>query len=334
MTATTSSAASETDSARNRTWGSSAAQRTSTSAPPPPSPPGRCTSSSTTVGRSSCTTATAESTESASPTTRTRSSRLARTPARNMSWSSTSTTSTGSSASPISQPLLAPQGRRQVDLGPAPGRGRHLGGAAAPAHPTQDRLSHPEAVVRDPVEVEALAPVAHEHLDPVVARLEVDRHGRTTVPRRVEQRLAGREQQGRGVLVGDAVPDHDRLDRDRLDVLDLRDDRSKLRRERRPRLGTVVVEPRAQLALLRTGDPGDGLGVVRLLADERERLQDRVVQVRGDVGPLGLARTRCPLLGQLSRETQPPRPEHERDPEQHRDGGDRGIDRPRPRPTP
>src|SRR5690606_3561942 len=149
----------------------------------------------------------------------------------------------------------------------------------------------------------------------------------TTVPRRVEQRLAGREQQGRGVLVGDAVPDHDRLDRDRLDVLDLRDDRGELGRERRPRLGAVVVEPRAQLALLRPGDPGDGLGVVRLLADERERLQDRVVQVRGDVGPLGLARTRRAFLRQLSRETQPPRREHERDPEQHRDRGEGGVDR-------
>ncbi len=101
----TSSAASETDRARNRTGGSdtrNSAHCASTCAPPDPAPgagfssgpAGRCTSSRTTSGRNRATAATAPATSAASPTT-SRSSAVdssARTPVRTIRWSSTTRT--------------------------------------------------------------------------------------------------------------------------------------------------------------------------------------------------------------------------------------------------
>src|SRR5689334_13614623 len=95
----TSSAASDTERARNRTGCPSVVVRPrqpcSTSTPPLPLPPGRCTSSRTTGGRVRVMTATAESTSGASPTMVTAPPSSALTPDRNIRWSSTRTTSTG-----------------------------------------------------------------------------------------------------------------------------------------------------------------------------------------------------------------------------------------------
>ena len=52
----------------------------------------------------------------------------------------------------------------------------------------------------------------------------------------------------------------------------------------------LARHPRAQLVLLAARQPRDGGGIVRLALDERERLQDGVVQVRGDAPALVLAR--------------------------------------------
>ena len=85
MTPTTSSALSDTLSARNRVDGTSDATRRSTSAPPETEasePPGRCTSSSTTSGRVAAITAIADGTSAASPTTPIELSRSARRPDR------------------------------------------------------------------------------------------------------------------------------------------------------------------------------------------------------------------------------------------------------------
>ncbi len=51
-----------------------------------------------------------------------------------------------------------------------------------------------------------------------------------------------------------------------------------------------------------------------------------VVQVRGDVGPLGLARPGGPLVAELAHQPQPPRGEDDRDAREHRDRGHGGPD--------
>src|SRR5690554_5346990 len=184
---------------------------------------------------------------------RTRSSRLARTPVRNMWWSSTRTTSIASLMCSAFLIVVAHR-RGEPHLGAVPRVRDELRRAAAPAHATEDRLAHPEPVVRDGVEVETLPAVAHEDLDAVLGDLEVDRDGRLAVPRRVEQRLTRREQERGRVLVRGTVADDDGLHGDRLKVLDLCDDRREVSRERGTRRQPVVVEPRAQLALLGPGD--------------------------------------------------------------------------------
>ena len=312
MTATTSSDASETDSARNRVSPSRSVHALMTSAPPPPSPPGRCTSSSTTGGFSSRTRRIASSTVSASPTTRTPASSDAFTPVRNMWWSSTSTTST---ASLMLRSLFVrrPDRHHQVHLGPALRAAGHLRRAAAATHPPDDRLAHPEPVGAHLVEVEPVAMVPHEHLDLRRADLQVQRHGRAAVHDRVDQRLARGLQQRLGVGVGHAVTDHDRLDGDRVarragpGVLDLGDDPPQRRRDGGAGRGAVVVEPLAQLALLGARHAGDLRGVVGPRPDEGEGLQDRVVQVGRDVGALGLPRAGGPLVAELAHQPQPPR---------------------------
>src|SRR2546429_261686 len=89
MTAITSSAASETDSARNLTPGRSGATALMITSP---LPSGRWTSRRTTSGSSSLISGTASATVPASPTTSTAPPSSARTPARKRPWSSTSTT--------------------------------------------------------------------------------------------------------------------------------------------------------------------------------------------------------------------------------------------------
>ena len=85
-----------------------------------------------------------------------------------------------------------------------------------------------------------------------------------------------------------AVADRDDLDRHAVVVLDL--GRGGLERARRAlrvgRARRAAVEPRAQLALLAAGERGDLARVVGALLHQRERLQHRVVQVRGDLGAL------------------------------------------------
>src|SRR5690348_15689360 len=193
----TSSAASDTDRARNRTGRPSLVSRPrqpcSTSTPPWPLPPGRCTSSSTTAGRCSRTSATADSTSGASPTMSTAAPISARTPERNIRWSSTRTTVTRGESGVMG--LLGEGGwdggrrQRQLDLGallePA-----HASLPTVAGHPPDDGLPHTEPVPGYLVEVEAGAVVADERLDPLVARLDIDGHRRRTVPDRVEDRLA------------------------------------------------------------------------------------------------------------------------------------------------
>src|SRR5688572_10306344 len=191
MTAMTSSAASDTDRARNRTGCPPAVSRPrqpwSTSTPPLPLPPGRCTSSSTTGGRVWRITAMAVSTSGASPTIVTDWPSSAFTPDRNIRWSSTRTTSTGlrsgvftgllggglrGRVGPV-RPVRSGCGRRQGerDLG-ALLEAADAGRAAVPLHPAEDGLPHAQPVLRDVVELEPVAVVADERLDAQGADLE------------------------------------------------------------------------------------------------------------------------------------------------------------------
>ena len=82
------------------------------------------------------------------------------------------------------------------------------------------------------------------------------------------------------------------------------------------RLGpAAAVEPRAQLALLPPGQRGHLLGRGRPL-DHGQRLQHRVVQVRGDLRPLLRSDPLPALLGELAE-----RPPHPRAQDQPQPGG-------------
>ena len=98
ITEPTSCGESDTDSARNAEAGESGCDLARISAPPPPSPPGTCTSSSTTSGLMSAIIAIEPSTSAACPTMWKYGCSVAMTPARNISWSSTTATRIGVAA--------------------------------------------------------------------------------------------------------------------------------------------------------------------------------------------------------------------------------------------
>src|SRR5690606_24943641 len=200
--------------ARNFTCGNTSTQPVSTSAPPPPRPPGRCTSSSTTAGSWACTTAMADSTVAASPTTSMRPSRSALSPERKIPWSSTTTTRTRFDAvfsvdSVMSFSVFRFQ--HQMHLGAL----RVALDAGAPAvafHAPDDRFAHPVPVRGDRGGVEARSAVAHEHLDLGGGCLHVHRDGAAGVLGRVGHGLAGGLQQGLVPGGSGALPDAHHVD--------------------------------------------------------------------------------------------------------------------------
>src|SRR4051812_24933944 len=274
MTAMTSSAASETLSARKRT---EPPARRSTSTPPPS---GMWTSSRTTSGSRRPIASTASSTVAASPTSSTRPSSSARTPARKSWWSST--TSTRVNAAPSARPRCprpAPNAPRRARRG-APSarrstRARRAGPPAPPAvarHPPDDRLAHAAPVPRHVRGHEARAAVAHVDLQLVVEHLgeDVDRRARAEL-RRVDHRLARRGDQGERGLVELGVADDDHLHRHAVVALDLVG-RALQRGRQMRRLGPRPPrEPPAQLALLAARERRDRARIVGALLHERQR---------------------------------------------------------------
>ena len=130
-------------------------------------------------------------------------------------------------------------------------------------------------------------------------------------------------------LVEVAVADRDHVDRDAVVVLDL-GGRASAARPPRLRLvgGLAGVQPRPQVALLRAGQPGDGGRVVGALLDQGQGLQHRVVQVRGDVGPLLGADPLLALGAEVGGQPEHPRADHEGQPgdaEQPGDQRDPGL---------
>src|SRR4051794_30506400 len=282
MTAMTSSAASDTDSASQRTDGSSALSASSTARPPPP---GRCTSSRTTSGSVARMPDTAPATSAASPTNVTSPPSSARTPERTMAWSSTTNTRTccrdslipmirsraalrsslvprcDAHATVRSCGLLA--GQHELDLGALPRRRPDLRRPPEAGQPAADRVPQATAVPRDRGRVEAGPPVADEdrHLLRRDLGVEVGGAG-PRVLGGVDQGLPGRgAQRGEGV-VDRGVTDHDRVDGERVVGLHLGD-----HARDQPGPGAAgrdggLVQPGAQLALLAAGQPADRLGVV------------------------------------------------------------------------
>ncbi len=73
------------------------------------------------------------------------------------------------------------------------------------------------------------------------------------------------------------------------------------------------VEPTAQLTFLATGQTDDG-GIVGTALDERQRLQHRVVQVRGHLFAFGGADAGPTFVGEVAHERRDPRRQHQTEP--------------------
>src|SRR4051812_20574208 len=309
MTPMTSSAASLTDSARNRVDGAPSPTPASTACPPPS---GMCTSSSTTSGWVRRTSAIASATVSASPTTSTASPSSARTPARNSRWSSTIATRTRGS-------LMR---RLQSDLGALAGGAADLGAPAVARHPADDGLREPEPVAGHVLRVEAGAAVSDEDDQPVPLDLGVHLHAvDTRVLRGVHHRLSGGGHHGAGARICGTVADDDELDHDAMRLLDFRSRLLQRGRELPAGIAGRPVEPAAQLTLLAAGQPGDLARIVGGLLDQSQRLQHRVVHVGSDLRALLRPDPLAPLVAQVGGHPQPERRCEHSQP-RHHDGGE------------
>ncbi len=115
--------------------------------------------------------------------------------------------------------------------------------------------------------------------------------------RGVQHRLAGGGDERLAIAIEARVADVDDVDRHPVGLLDLL--RGGLELGREPALAVRARrrarQPRPQLALLAASERRHLARVARALLHERERLQDRVVQVRGHLGAL----LRADALGAL-----------------------------------
>ena len=158
------------------------------------------------------------------------------------------------------------------------------GAAAVARHAPDDRLAYAAPVGGHRGRVEARAAVADEDLQRAVGRLGVDVDGRAAAELRgVDHRLARGGDERLAAPVERPVADDDDLDRHAVGALDLAGHRLEGRGE--PIVVALAAgQPRAQLAFLRARQRGDRARVVGALLHERQRLQDRVVQVRPHLG--------------------------------------------------
>ena len=279
------------------------------------------TSSRTTSGSASTIAVSAASTLPASPRISTRPSSSARTPARKRSWSSTITTLGD---------RRAHRGRSSVSSTSVPRPGAARIAARPPC-----RSMRPTIDSRTPRRSAGTAsgskpgPRSRTKTCKALAvglGVERDRSGVPGELGGVHERLArGGDQRARAV-VERRVADGDDVDADAVGVLDLLGGGGQRRREAVVRArGVPVLEPGAQLALLAPGQRRDRARVLGLALDQRQRLQHRVVEVRGDLGALLRADARGALGGQAADEAPPERSEDERDGGDHDEHGQREI---------
>ena len=325
----TSSAASETDSARN--CGASVA----VTSPTPAHHLGAAAAGQVHVEqddvgqRLARCAATASSTSAASPTTSTRRRpSSARTPARNMAWSSTITYADVAVAHDVLSPLVEPRnGIGQLHLGALAGRGPDLARCRRGAHPADDRSRTPCRSAGTSVGVEARAAVADEDLD---GRPRPPRSRASTAGLRVLGRVdqwprgwprpgrQGRRRASQSPTETSSTVDPVACPRPRRRLP--RSAATGCRRRRRR-----SVQPGPQVALLGAGEPGDRGGVVGVLLDQGQRLEHRVVQVGGQVGPLLGAHPLRPLGGQVGGEPVDPGPQDDGQPDDTDAGRDQHV---------
>ena len=159
--------------------------------------------------------------------------------------------------------------------------------------------------------IEARARVAHKHVVRRAGELRVHADRLAAVPRRIGRGLArGADHRTQRVGRGRVAHVH-HLDRDAVRVLDLGHGRRERRRHRVGLGPTVLIQVGAQVALLGARQAAPPSRVLRLRADERQRLQHRVVQVRGDLRALELAHALLALDRHLADEPHPPRRQHQ-----------------------
>ena len=134
----------------------------------------------------------------------------------------------------------------------------------------------------------------------------------------VHHRLARRRDERVGGVADRRVAHGDHLDRHAVRVLDLGGRLLERGRQARRR-GRAIAgeEPAAELALLRAGELRHGARVVGALLDERKRLENRVVDVRGHLGALLRADALGALGGEVAAEAPPERRQDERQGEDH-----------------
>src|SRR5262245_46687434 len=268
----TSSAASDTDSARNRTCGRVRRTASSTARPPPS---GMCTSSSTTSGSIAPICATASATVLASPTTLTCAPNSARTPARNIAWSSTR--KTRSRCSVCGSFIVLLHGQHQPDLGAVAQLAANLGVAAVAPHASDYRSPYAVPIILYCGQIEPNAPVPYENTQLFGFDLGVERHGRGfRVPGRVDKRLTRRGDQRTDPFVDVQVAAPHRLYGDRDRVLALRGALFRRGGEPLGRRTDRFVEPVAQRALLPPGQPLDRLRIACVALHQRQRMQHLV----------------------------------------------------------
>ena len=247
------------------------------------------------------------STSSASPTTSTPVSSVrpisAWTPVRNIRWSSTSTTRLVVRALGgfgVLGHWLALLGTSSSYLGASAGHRTQLARTAVALHPAHDGFSHADPVARAPHPRRTRPPVPDEHQD----RAAVDHRETWTATAPLTAYLAALTIASRAACIRAAS---DSSSGQRRPDVDLEGHRVVSSAPgRRPAQGQPRTNPRrrvpggraiAEDLLLGPRQPGHRLRVLGVALDERERLQDRVMDVRGQLGPLLGTDAFAPLLG-------------------------------------
>ncbi len=141
----------------------------------------------------------------------------------------------------------------------------------------------------------------------------------------VGHRLAGGVDDGSQALSQRAVADVDDVDGDPVGVLGRGGDPAQRAGDGALVGGLAGVQPGPEVTLLGPGEPGDGGAVVGVLLDQGQRLEHRVVQVRGQVGALLGADPLGPLGGQVGGQAVDPRPDHDAEADHGQQRGDRDV---------
>ena len=209
---------------------------------------------------------------------------------------------------------------------PSPGARPDDHRATVASHAGPDRLGDALAVGGDVGGIEPLAAVAHEQHDGAGLDLGVERDLRGSGPfGGVDRGFPGRIEEGAEPFGEGTVPHHHHLDRDPVIGLDVALEQSDPLGQDRDVVADgagrpALEQPGPQLSLLGPGQAHHVLRVVGRALDEGERLQHRVVHVRGHLAPFLGQRPRFTFGHQVADQADPPRPEDDHDGGDHQQG--------------